>query len=129
MAERLTFDEWRARLDAQGQPREHLAFVCPICCTVQSMASLRAAGVPEQKVESQLGFSCEGRWTNAGPWPTEPSFERKAHRGCDWTLGGLFRLHRLEVERDGHTYPFFEIATAEQAAQLRRDMEAAHAPN
>jgi len=126
MPERLTFEQWQARTAAQGQPREHLAFMCPICGTVQSMASLRAAGVPEDKIETQIGFSCEGRWTNAGPFPSKPTAKRKTHRGCNWTLGGLFRLHRLEVERDGQTHPFFEIATTEQAAQLRAEMEVAH---
>lgn len=121
--EKISFEEWNKRLDAQGQKLAHLAFKCPICGTVQSMTSLRKAGVPDDKLDTYLGFSCEGRWTNAGPWDSKKP-ERAAIRGCDWTLGGLFRLHKLEIEKDGETHPMFEIASVEEAAALRAAMEA-----
>ena len=67
--------DFHARMKAQGvEPnREDVAFVCPMCGTVQSMRSLIAAGVPAEKAENYIGFSCEGRWTDAGP----PSHNRK----------------------------------------------------
>lgn len=128
--ERITLEEAQKRMQAQGQPRDHIAFVCPICSTVQSMASLKRVGVPEDKVEDFIGFSCEGRWTSAGPWPSDKDKTAKAKkrrmlRGCDWTLGGLFRLHNLEVVMpDGKERVNFEIATADQAAELRAFVDA-----
>ena len=112
---------FHARLHAQGvADRNHNAFVCPICGTVQSMASLVEAGATAEKAESIIGFSCEGRLTKAGPF-------KKANagsvRGCDWSLGGLFRLHKLEVDDGARIHPLFELATAEQAQALASAIE------
>ena len=116
MVERIPLAEFHARLKAQGvSGREHAAVKCPICRTVQSLASFDAAGVSRDLSEKQCGFSCIGRHTDAGPFKktSEPG------RGCDWTLGGLFRLHKLEVEMpDGKVTPAFEIATPEEARAL-----------
>lgn len=129
MVERITVEELHARLKAQGvSAREHAASVCPACGTVQSIASLVRAGVDPERAETAMGFSCEGRWTKAGQWPSDKDKSakakvRRAVRGCDWTLGGLFRIHRLEVlTPDGKAHPFFEIATAEQAQALERSL-------
>lgn len=108
----LQVSELHAELKAQAVPREHLAFICPVCGTVQSAADLIKAGAGKDfdAVEKYLGFSCVGRW--AGP------FHEKSvpGQGCDWTLGGLFRIHRLEVINDyGKPCPMFEIASPEQA--------------
>lgn len=112
----MTMDEFRAAIEAQGVPNEHVAFRCPRCDTVQSMTSLVRAGAGEtpESVERFIGFSCVGRWTDAGsPAPNSRG------KGCDWTLGGLFRLHKLEVmTEDGTRHPYFEVATREQAQAL-----------
>lgn len=109
--------EFLAALKAQGVPRQHLAFRCVMCGTIQSMASLirAGAGKDQDAVERFLGFSCVGRWTNAGPHkPKTPP-----GRGCDWTLGGLFTIHQLEViGEDGKVHPRFELATPEEAKAL-----------
>lgn len=98
----------------------HFALVCPACGTVQSMASLVSAGATVEQAERSIGFSCEGRFTGAGAWPAKPSSERAAVRGCDWTLGGLFRIHQLEVlTPDGEAHPRFEVATREEAQALK----------
>jgi hypothetical protein len=119
--------EFYARLKAQGVSNSnHACLICPICKTPQSMASLIAAGATPERAESSVGFSCEGRLTNAGPWPSEKDKSKKAVarrkvRGCDWTLGGLFRLHELEVQtEDGEKHPRFVIASAEVAQELER---------
>lgn len=117
--EKITHDEFRARLSAQGMEREHSAFICPMCGTGQSMALLRGAGVPEDKLDTQIGFSCVGRWNNAGPATREGKPANTDKPGCDWTLGGLFRLHQLEVEHAGKSHPMFVIASKEQAEALR----------
>lgn len=68
---------------------------------------MAATGKPFDEIEARLAFSCIGRATNAGP------FKRGAPAGkeCDWALGGLLRLHTLEVDDDGALHPMFEPAT------------------
>ena len=111
----ITLEQFLSELKAQGVPRQHLAFVCPICKTVQSTASLmKAANRDEDYVENYIGFSCIGRWTNAGE-------HKEGHdgHGCDWTLGGFLHLHELEViDEQGKHHMRFEIATPEQAREL-----------
>jgi hypothetical protein len=87
-----------------------------MCGTVQSMDTLinAGAGPDENAVEPFIGFSCVGRWTKAGSPRTKPD-----GKPCNWTLGGLLHLHRLEVQtKDGKTHPRFEVATAGEARSL-----------
>jgi hypothetical protein len=120
--QRLTIPEFHAMLKAQGvSSREHAALKCPICGTVQSFATLMAAGASCERAEKAIGFSCEGRLTNAGPWPSTNdrsarAFARRSVRGCDWTLGGLFSVHELEVMDDlGKAHPRFVVASPDEA--------------
>lgn len=109
----MTLEEYHSALKAQGVPRENLALVCPLCKCVQSAADLIEAGAGRtfDDVERYLGFSCVGRWTGAKSPRAKPD-----GKPCDWTLGGLFTLHELEViTPDGETHPRFEPATPEQA--------------
>lgn len=127
---RLTIPEFHAELKGQGVPsHEDFAFRCPMCGTVQSARSLIAAGAGASfdEVERFLGWSCVGRWTNAGP----PAAKAAPGKGCDWTLGGLFRLHKLVVvDEKGGEHPRFEPATSAEALELIRNPfvapEAAH---
>lgn len=128
MVERITVEQARERFREQGVSSErHIAFLCPICGTVQSMASLVAAGAKPESVERYVGFSCEGRFSGAGPWPrptdkSPKAVTRRATRGCDWTLGGLFSLHKLEVTTaDGKVQPSFEIARPADAQSLEAE--------
>lgn len=126
---RITLAEAHARMKAQEvkSPR-HFAFRCPVCGTVQSMASLVAAGADPARVERSIAFSCEGRFRDSGPWPGDKDKSRKAAerrkvRGCDWTLGGLFSIHKLEIEYpDGKVSPSFEIASPEEAMALHASL-------
>jgi len=112
--ETLTLAEFLDRLKGQGVPRHHLAFRCAVCGTLQSMVSLAIAGVAPADCERFIGFSCVGRWTNAGPHDGGPP-----GLGCDWTLGGLFQLHKLEVvTEDGVRHPRFVPATPAEAQDL-----------
>lgn len=110
-----TIPEFHAALKAQGvKPHEHLAFKCPICGTIQSGRDLIAAGAGKtfDDIERYVGFSCVGRFTNAGPHKTGAA----PGRGCDWTLGGLFTLHTTEViDSEGKKRPRFDLATPEEA--------------
>lgn len=121
----LTIPEFHAELKAQGVGRrEDIAFVCPVCGTVQSGADWMAAtGKPFDEIEPVIGFSCIGRETGAGPHKagTAPG------KGCDWTLGGLLRIHQLEiVGEDGQRHAMFEPASADLAQQhaLQRRQQA-----
>lgn len=105
----MTLDEYKAALKAQGVPHEHIAMKCPMCGVIQSGADLIAAGAGADfdAVEKYLGFSCVGRFTGAGSPRKKPD-----GKPCDWTLGGLFRVHKLEVVTpDGKKHPRFELAT------------------
>ncbi len=110
----MTLKEFLDALRAQSVPKEHLALKCPICGTIQNATDLIKAGAGKDysEVEDYLGFSCVGRWTNAGPYKKS----NPPGRGCDWTLGGLFHLHQLEVvTEDGEHHPRFEPCTPEEA--------------
>lgn len=114
----MTIPEFHAALKAQGvSSREDFAFRCPMCGTVRSARSLMlgGAGGGFDEVERFLGFSCVGRFTDAGPHKNGVP----AGRGCDWTLGGLLSLHCLEViDQDGVGHPRFEPASAQEAQEL-----------
>lgn len=117
--ETLTREEFHARLKAQGVPREHLAFRCWMCGTLQSLKSFEGVGVAADLAERQIGYSCVGRHTNAGAWDSQ-SPARRAVPGCDWTLGGLLGGGALRiVEDDGGGRWCFALATPAEAAALR----------
>lgn len=48
---------------------------------------MEASGLEREEASQYIGFSCIGRFNNK-------------RTGCDWTLGGLFRIHELEVITD-----------------------------
>jgi hypothetical protein len=103
----MTIDEFMAACKAQGVPIEHVALKCPMCGTLQSGVDLISVGAGKtfDDVEKYLGFSCIGRFDS-----------RKPPVGCDWSLGGLFQLHKLEViTEDGVHHPRFELATPGEA--------------
>lgn len=107
----ISLADWNAACLGQGVPRLHVALKCCVCGTVQSMADLVAAGMSEDDAARRLGTDCVGRFTGAS-----------AHlrgdppgRGCDWTLGGLFKAHTLEVVDGEQRFATFEPATPEEA--------------
>lgn len=111
---KLTLDEFQSVLKAQGVEREDYAFKCPMCGTIQSGRMLinAGAGVDFDAMNGVVGFSCVGRFTGK----TSPSVEKDKNSGCNWTLGGLFQMHVLEViTPDGVAHPHFEPATPEEA--------------
>ncbi len=96
---RITLEQFREEIKAQGCDRiEDVKFICPRCKTEQCAQDLidSGAGTNMDEVEGYLGFSSVGRFNK--------------DKGCDWTLGGLFRIHELEVETpDGVFHPRFEV--------------------
>ena len=95
----ITHEDWLAKGEQLfGKTRHHWRFVCPQCGTVQCEQDLFDAGVDEEESMKYLAFSCIGRFN-----------EQKT--GCDWTLGGLFSIHTLEVtfKDDDKVRPVFEF--------------------
>ena len=110
----MTIEEYHAALRAQGtNDRAELVVICPMCGTAQTGSDLIRAGAGEtfDEIEKYLGFSCVGRFTGANSPRKSPD-----GKPCNWTLGGLLQLHKLEVVApDGEKHPRFEVATPEQA--------------
>lgn len=108
----LTQDELIAEMRARhGEDAKQWKFVCPMCKTPQCANDFYAAGFKPGtgEVNKYLGFSCIGRFTNAG----EHKKGTPPGKGCNWTLGGLFQIHELEVILpDGKKSPCMEIADA-----------------
>ena len=63
-------------------------FTCPHFKTVQTGNDLVKAGAGKDfnEVQGYIGFSCIGRFDET--------------KGCNWTLGGLFGIHKLEIVDD-----------------------------
>ncbi len=95
----ITLEDWLAKGEQLfGKDRKTWRFVCPQCKTVQCEQDLLDAGVDEEESQKYLAFSCIGRFN-----------DKKT--GCDWTLGGLFSIHTLEVtfKGDDKVRPVFEF--------------------
>jgi len=110
---RLTIDEFIAACKAQAPSSDLIVFRCPMCGTLQTARELIAAGAGADvnAVEKYLGFSCIGRFAGAGSPREEPD-----GKPCNWTLGGLFKTHKLEVVTpDGKAHPRFELADFDEA--------------
>ena len=119
----MSLKDFQTELLAQGVSQVHFAFKCPICGTVQSANDLIAAGAGGNfdEVEKYLGYSCVGRFTGAG----HHAKDTPPGKGCNWTLGGLFQLHRLEViTEDGERHPRFEPASKEEAQRHMNEVTA-----
>jgi len=93
-----THEEWLDEAERRfgDDPRDWL-FVCPRCKTEQCAWDFYEAGVKGSTIDKVLAFSCIGRFTDG--------------KGCDWTLGGLFQIHEVEVEfgdKKRRTFAFAE---------------------
>jgi len=115
MMKTMTIEEFQTALREQAPSSVQVCFVCPMCGTVQNMIDLiiAGAGKTEEEVSKYIGFSCVGRFTHHKP----PPQEKGSQCGCNWTLGGLFQCHQLEVvTEDGVRHPRFDLATPGQTA-------------
>jgi len=92
---KFTLEEWKNKAkELFGDDYKDWKFKCPQCGNVQSFRDFE--GLVEDP-SSVFYFSCIGRW--------------KKGVGCDWTLGGLFRIHEVEITtEDGTVVPSFEFA-------------------
>jgi hypothetical protein len=83
----MTRTEWIA-LGARlyGESSHLWEFRCPACGHVQSGASVKARSPDVKDLSDWIWCDCEGRYT--------PGV------GCDWSLFGLFTIHKREVVDD-----------------------------
>ncbi len=110
---RMTLEEFQAACMAQASRSELTTVKCPMCGTLQNALDFIAAGAGKDwdDVSRYLGFSCVGRFTGAESPRKQPD-----DQPCNWSLGGLFKTHRMVVVTpDGKEHPHFELASAEEA--------------
>jgi len=79
-----------------GGGQRHWKFRCPSCSEVQTFQDFIDGGVSSEVAMNRFYFSCIGRLIPG--------------RGCDWSLGGLFAIHTVEVVSDGEIIPVMEFA-------------------
>ena len=95
----ISFAEWQAEgTEKFGDDMHKWRFKCPVCEETQSFREFVDARV--ENPDAKFYFSCIGRYVK--------------DRGCDWTLGGLFRIHKTEVvDPEGTHIAVMEFAEVE----------------
>ena len=96
---KMNYEEWiKKAKELFGKDSYEWKFKCPSCGHVQSVKSWleHNPSLNPEEIENLVFFNCEGR-INEG-------------HGCDWTLGGLFQIHKVEVKFNEKMVPVFEYA-------------------
>ena len=96
---KLHHEEWIDKaIELFGKDSKEWKFVCPSCGHKQSVKSVvqNNPSLNPEDVENWIHYNCEGR-INEG-------------EGCNWTLGGLFKIHELEIDYFGKIIQSFEFA-------------------
>ncbi|GAG24528.1 unnamed protein product [marine sediment metagenome] len=92
-------------------------FECVQCGHIQSQQSfMDNFGMTEEEASGYAHFSCEGRWFKK---------KKKSKKwGCDWSLGGLFSIHKLalDFENGKPPTPCFELASLKEARKHRKEL-------
>ena len=104
--ETMTLDQWKAKAtELFGPDMKQWRFRCVRCRGVQTFQDFIDTGMKPDDAKNVFFFSCIGRWVKG--------------RGCDWTLGGLFTIHQLEViAEDGHRVPVFKFALPDASPRV-----------
>lgn len=104
----LTIEEKLALQEAQGVPFRHMAFICPSCNTVQSLADfmkhLQDADLDLAK--GCIGYYCIGHLIR--------------NVGCTLSHRSMAEKYTTEVSGPCWKYPCLEIATPEVAQEHAR---------
>lgn len=95
----MTLKEWHdLGRKLYGDDMKKWKFKCVRCGHVQTAQDFIDL---ELDPNSYVHFTCIGRFN-----------QKKV--GCDWTLGGLFSVHKVEiVDEEGNHHPTFEFADDE----------------
>jgi hypothetical protein len=93
-----SIEEWRAEAVKRfGDDPKNWKFVCPACKTEQTIQDFIDMGFTEDQWHGYIGYSCIGRFNNK-------------EKGCDWTLGGLFQIHTVEIKIGNDVAKRFDFA-------------------
>lgn len=88
-------DDWIKSLkDKFGEDSKQWKFKCASCGNIQSRQDFIDNGAEENS--DAIYYNCIGRFVKG--------------KGCDWTLGGLFQVHKTIVVKDMKITPVFEMA-------------------
>ena len=91
----IDFEKYVAELiEKHGDNYKDWKFKCCKCNNIASVREYIDEGVNDPA--NTAITNCIGRYNK--------------HKGCDWTTGGLFQLHKIMVLSDGLPLPVFEIA-------------------
>lgn len=95
--------DWRQHASTLfGTDQKNWRFICPSCHHIATVQEWQEAGGGDA-----AGFSCIGRWTNAG---SDKAF-KKSGGPCNYAGGGLFKLNPVEVKmQEGQTELVFQFA-------------------
>jgi hypothetical protein len=89
------YDEWLEELKNRfGNDAKNWAFKCPSCGNVQTINDFIKNNIEDPN--SKVYYSCIGRYVKG--------------IGCDWTLGGLFKINKVSVLQGAQVFPVFEMA-------------------
>lgn len=109
MAIEITYKTWLEEAKKRYKTSKEIRFKCPVCGHIATVAEYDEAGAPN----GAIGFSCIGRYLNAGPIKRAFGNESK-HKlpgPCDYTGGGLIGLNPIRVIfDDGSDSTFFDFA-------------------
>lgn len=96
----ITIENWKKVGEKLFGPEfKKWKFVCVKCGNIQSIESMleHNPNLEEKDLRNSVYFNCEGRLTDK--------------IGCDWSLGGLFKIHQTEVKLpDGDFVPVFDFS-------------------
>jgi hypothetical protein len=91
----IEYDSWISALkEKYGEDSKKWKFKCPSCGNEQSIEDFLSHNIEEP--ENKVYYNCIGRYVSG--------------IGCDWTLGGLFKINKVSVLKDAVVFPVFEIA-------------------
>jgi len=95
---KVTLEEWRAEAERLfGKDPMKWRFKCVSCGHVQCGEDFK--GIVDKPMD-HVFYDCIGRY--------------KEGVGCDWTLGGLLGIHKLEVDPGGSLDPIPSFEFAEE---------------
>ncbi len=95
----LLYDDWINELKNRfGDDAKKWSFKCPSCGEIQNTQDFIDNNI--ESPENKVYINCIGRYIK--------------NRGCNWTLGGLFKINKISVLKEGQVFPVFEMADKPQ---------------
>lgn len=94
------YEDWVTELKKRfGDDPKKWQFVCPSCGNIQTIQDFIDYNI--ENPEGKVYYNCIGRYVQG--------------KGCDWTLGGLLKIHSTVVIQNGRPVPVFDMASVKEA--------------